>query len=155
MAGYWGAPELTAKVITDSFGDGLRYYKTSDLVTVNEDGDYVFLRRLDDVVKKNGYRLSLNEIEAAVLQGGLAEECVCVFLPEESGDGRARVVACLKSAGGPIPEHEMRERLRPLLPLHMIPDLFAHVTNIPREPSGKPARQALKKEFLSQFDNSH
>ncbi len=155
MAGYWGAPELTAKVITDAFGDKLRYYKTSDLVTINEDGDYVFLRRVDNVVKKNGYRISLEEIEAAIVRGGLAEECVCVFLPEEMGGGRARVIACLKSAGSSIPEHEMRERLRLLLPAHMIPDLFAHVANIPRELSGKPARQALKKQFRSQFDRPH
>ena len=52
MAGYWGARELTAKVITDSFGDGLRYYKTSDLVTVNENGDYVFLRRWTILLRK-------------------------------------------------------------------------------------------------------
>lgn len=153
MAGYWGAPELTAKVITDSFGDGLRYYKTSDLVTVNENGDYVFLRRLDNIVKKNGYRVSLDEVEAAILRGGLADECVCVFLPEESGGSRAKIIAYLRSAGGTIPEHKMREQLRLLLPAHMIPDFFAYVSSIPKELSGKPARQALKREFLSHCEN--
>ncbi len=153
MAGYWGARELTAKVISDSFGDGLRYYKTSDLVTVNENGDYIFLRRLDNIVKKNGYRVSLDEVEAAILRGGLADECVCVFLPEEAGGSRAKIVAYLRSAGATIPEHKMREQLRLLLPAHMIPDFFAYVTSIPRELSGKPARQALKTQFLNQCVN--
>jgi D-alanine--poly(phosphoribitol) ligase subunit 1 len=153
MAGYWGARELTAKVITDSFGDGLRYYKTSDLVTVNENGDYVFLRRMDNVVKKNGYRVSLDEVEAAFLRGGLADECVCIFLPEEPGGSRAKIVAYLRSAGATIPEHEMREQLLVLLPAHMIPDFFVYVSSIPRELSGKPARQALKRQFLSQGRN--
>ena len=151
MEGYWGSPELTAKVITASFGDRMRYYKTSDLVTINEEGDYIFLRRLDNIVKRNGYRISLDEVEAAILRSGLADECVCVFLPEEASGSRAKIVACLQSAGATMPEHEIREQLRLLLPAHMIPDFFAPVSSIPKELSGKPARQVLKKRFLSQY----
>jgi amino acid adenylation domain-containing protein len=150
MAGYWGARELTAKVITDSFGDGLRYYKTSDLVSINENGDYIFVRRLDNVVKKNGFRVSLDEVEAAILRGGVADECVCVFVPEESTGGSAKIVAYLRSAGAPISDQDLREQLRVLLPAHMVPDVFTYVSSIPRELSGKPARQELKRQSLSQ-----
>ena len=149
MAGYWKSPELTAKVITD-VGDGLRYFKTSDLVTLDANGDYVFVRRVDDVVKKNGYRISLDEIEAAIVRAGLADECVCVFIPEseESDLRRAKIVAYLKTDGAREPDQETRKKLHLLLPKHMVPDIIVHTDIIPKELSGKPARQVLKRNFL-------
>lgn len=150
MAGYWGTPELTAKVIS-KFEDGLRYYKTSDLVTLDANGDYVFLRRLDNIVKKNGYRISLDEVEAAIVKGGVADECACVFIPaDDKGDlSRAKIVAYLKRGRSAKADQEAREKLRLLLPKFMVPDVLISTERIPKDPSGKPARQLLRWEFLN------
>ena len=149
MAGYWRAPELTAKVLS-KFEDGLTYYKTSDLVTLNPNGDYVFVRRLDNIVKKNGYRISLGEVEAAIVRGGIADECVCVFIPGEgNGDfNRPKIVAYLRTDGTGKPDQETREKLHLLLPTFMVPDILIYIEKIPKELSGKPARQLLKRKFL-------
>jgi D-alanine--poly(phosphoribitol) ligase subunit 1 len=149
MAGYWKAPELTANVMAN-FEDGIRYYKTSDLVTLDANGDYVFVRRLDNIVKKHGYRISLGEIEAAIVRGGIAEECVCVFIPEDDkrGFSRPKIVAYLKADGTDKRDQDMREKLQQLLPSFMVPDILVYTEGIPQELSGKPARQLLKRKFL-------
>jgi amino acid adenylation domain-containing protein len=149
MEGYWRAPELTEKAIT-VFEDGLRYYRTSDLVTVDENGDYVFLRRLDNIVKKHGYRISLEEIEFAIVREGITDECVCVFT---GGDDsceldRPKIVAYLRAEGGIGKEQETRQKLHKFLPNFMVPDVLVYAEQIPRGPSGKPARQVLRRQFL-------
>jgi hypothetical protein len=35
------------------------YYRTGDLVTEQEDGNYAFLGRRDDMIKSRGYRIEL------------------------------------------------------------------------------------------------
>ena len=152
MEGYWRAPELTAKVISKS-EDGMRYYKTSDLVTLDENGNYVFLRRVDNIVKKHGYRISLEEVEAAIVRGGIADECVCVFIPEDDKRdfSRPKIVAYLRADATGEPDQEIREKLHSLLPKFMVPDILIRLEGIPKELSGKPARQLLKRKFLDRI----
>ncbi len=149
MAGYWRAPELTAAVMS-KFEDGQRYYKTSDLVTLDANGDYVFLRRLDNIVKKYGFRIGLDEVEAAIVSIGVADECVCIFIPEDDkgSPSRPKIVAYLRAEGNGKTDQQTREKLRLLLPNFMVPDVLIHVESIPRELSGKPARRLLKQKFL-------
>lgn len=149
MAGYWRAPELTAKVIA-SCEDGLRYYKTSDLVTLDENGDYVFVRRLDNIVKKHGYRINLTEIEAAIVGAGLTDECVCVYIPGDDtrNASRSKIVAYLRVEGTVERDQSAREKLLTLLPRFMVPDILVHTEQIPKELSGKPARQLLRQMFV-------
>jgi D-alanine--poly(phosphoribitol) ligase subunit 1 len=149
MECYWRAPELTASVLT-KLEDGKLYYRTSDLVTLDANGDYVFLRRLDNIVKKHGYRISLEEVEAAILRGGIADECVCVFIPEDHkrDSSRPKIVAYLRTDGTGKPDQETRDKLHLLLPKFMVPDVLIYIERIPKEISGKPARQLLKRKFL-------
>jgi amino acid adenylation domain-containing protein len=58
--GYWGDPEKTAQSfvrnpLQSDYED--RAYKTGDLVTLDEHGNYVFLGRRDHMVKSRGYRI--------------------------------------------------------------------------------------------------
>jgi amino acid adenylation domain-containing protein len=54
--GYLGAPDLTVeRFLQNPFGEG-RVYRTGDVVRKLADGNYIFVRRLDDQVKVNGYR---------------------------------------------------------------------------------------------------
>ena len=46
------------------YEDGM--YKTGDLVTLDENGDYIFKGRIDHMIKSRGYRIEIGEIEAAI-----------------------------------------------------------------------------------------
>lgn len=54
--GYLHAPDLTAsRFLANPFGPG-EVYRTGDVFRCQPDGNFIFVRRLDDQVKVNGYR---------------------------------------------------------------------------------------------------
>jgi len=61
---------------------------------VSQDGNYVFVRRMDDQVKVNGYRIELGEIEAAIGAFPAVEQTVVIVRKE-------KLVAYVKPKGGP------------------------------------------------------
>lgn len=68
MRGYWGQPGRTREVLVPNpFQQAYDEpaYRTGDLVTVDADGNYVFLGRRDGMVKTRGRRVELGEVEAA------------------------------------------------------------------------------------------
>ncbi len=65
MLGYWERPDLDALTGIPR-ADGPDWYRTGDLVTVDEHGDLRFHGRRDHQVKVRGVRLELESIEAVV-----------------------------------------------------------------------------------------
>ena len=64
--GYWNDTELTKKVfITNQFNQKILF--TNDLFYKDEDGELYFVGRKDDIVKCNGYRISLQEISHLIM----------------------------------------------------------------------------------------
>src|SRR5262249_14120022 len=59
MRGYLGAPEETAKVLTDG------WFRTGDLVRRDGDGCYTFVARKKEVLRRRGENVTAGEIEAA------------------------------------------------------------------------------------------
>ncbi|WP_144770515.1 amino acid adenylation domain-containing protein, partial [Herbaspirillum sp. SJZ099] len=77
---YLNKPGLTAeRFVADPFsGNGQRLYRTGDLVRWREDGQLMYLGRLDHQVKLRGLRIELGEIEAALLAQPSIREAVVV-----------------------------------------------------------------------------
>eukprot|EP01041_Mallomonas_annulata_P012877 gene12877-27158_t len=63
--------------LPNPFGSGM-VYRTGDLVKKLEDGNYLFIRRMDDQVKVNGYRIELAEIEVVLGSFPAVEQAVAV-----------------------------------------------------------------------------
>ena len=85
--GYLHAPELTAeKFIPDPFRGHGYVYRTGDICrrVISNDGAmggsdlFVFVRRMDDQVKIDGFRIELAEIEAVFLSNPLVEQAVAL-----------------------------------------------------------------------------
>ena len=71
MSGYWGDAEKTAGVLVANpfqaaYAEAA--YRTGDLVSLDEAGDWVFLGRRDGMVKTRGYRVELGEVESRALR---------------------------------------------------------------------------------------
>ncbi|MBV9790163.1 MAG: amino acid adenylation domain-containing protein, partial [Chloroflexi bacterium] len=87
--GYHKRPDLTAALfIPNPFAaDGSRLYRTGDLARWLPNGDLQTLGRIDQQVKLRGFRIELEEIEAALLQHPAVREAVAI-VREDSGDKR-------------------------------------------------------------------
>ncbi|HLO67653.1 MAG TPA: non-ribosomal peptide synthetase, partial [Holophaga sp.] len=137
--GYLGRPDLTAERFP-TLRDGTRIYRTGDKVREGEDGDLLFLGRLDDQVKLRGFRIELGEIEAALrLQDGVLEAAAAV---RPWGGGEILVGYVALRPGAPSPA-ALRQALGALLPPYMVPSRILALEALPLLPSGKLDRKAL------------
>lgn len=140
MLGYWNVPEKS------SFwkdGENKLWYKTGDLVDVAESGDYIFKGRRDRMVKRNGYRIELDEIET-----GLSKhpDIVIVAVVGKINEEEQMIISAfvvLRNA------HEksvikMKEYCMNHLPSYMVPNDFIFVENLPYTSSNKVDYQKLK-----------
>ena len=88
-AGYWHAPELTARLFTDDLGEWL---DTGDRAYLAE-GDVFVTGRVKDIVIRGGRNLYPQEIEAAVGEvPGVRKGCVAVFGQRDASSGTERLV---------------------------------------------------------------
>ena len=120
--------------------DGIRYYRSGDVVRLKSDGNIVFRRRLDQQVKVRGFRVELGEIEACLLDHQAVKECAALVC-DGDGDKELRAfVALFKNSGENV--HTLREFLLGRLPEYMVPTLVI-VDQLPKNVSGKIDRKAL------------
>ncbi len=156
--GYLGRPDLTAaRFLPDPCGEpGGRLYRTGDLVRFHDDGAIEFLGRTDNQVKVRGYRIELEEIEAALAAHPEVSACAVVAWPFDrsvrsdrsvGSPGDLRLVAYV--AGG-VTAEELRRSLHQRLPAYMVPAAFIILPALPLTASGKLDRQALPEPSSSE-----
>jgi amino acid adenylation domain-containing protein len=142
MRGYWGQPDKTSQVLVrNPFQQDYAEtaYRTGDLVTLDADGNYVFLGRRDGMVKTRGYRVELGEVEAALYEHPAIREAVVLPLPDELLGSRLRAVISATGSGG-LTRLEVLEHCRRRLPAYMVPDVVEFCEALPRTSTGKVDR---------------
>lgn len=145
--GYVGNPETTAARFIDveALG-GERVYLTGDLGYRGLDGLLYFLGRRDHQVKLRGYRIELEEVEAAASAALGGRSCAVVL--DRDAAGGPRLVGFLESAddGAPWDEQALHTELSRRLPSALVPGRWARLDAMPRLAGGKPNRVALTRQ---------
>jgi amino acid adenylation domain-containing protein len=140
--GYLGLPARTAGAfLPDPVTNipGQRMYATGDRVSVDSDGNLVFLGRIDDQVKIRGFRVEIGEVEHAVREcPGVVD--VAVLLREDAPGGAALAAYLV---GERSSDDTITDRLRDRLPGHMIPRSYVWLDEMPLNRPGKIDRAAL------------
>ena len=146
MAGYWGAPDLTASVLRDDVVPGQTVYRTGDLVYRDRWDRYVYVDRADRVIKRFGVRISLLELTVAMerLEGVSGAACVIFDNDGETGIAAFVVGDRTRSTG------DLRADAQTLLPETMLPDRIELVDELPLTSAGKlDERLLLERAGLS------
>jgi len=145
MQGYWGDKEKTKKhIVTNPLNPALeeRVYKTGDLVTLDGEGNYLYIGRRDGMIKTRGYRVEIGDIEAAIYQHPSVKEVVVVPIPDDIVGNRLHAVISPRDGKTPTKE-EIQMFCSSKLPKYMIPDTVAFLPSLPKTSSGKMDRVAL------------
>jgi fatty-acyl-CoA synthase len=91
--GYTDAGETEKKVLRDVFAKGDAWFRTGDLMRLDEQGFFYFVDRVGDTFRWKGENVATSEVNEAILQcpGGIEASTYGVTVP--GTDGRAGMAA--------------------------------------------------------------
>ncbi len=142
--GYVGNKKLTeTKFVKDTFSDiaDARYYKTGDLGCFLEDGNLLFLGRIDEQLKIRGYRIEPGEIETVLnTHTAVGQSAVRAW---EDDRGRMQLVAYV--VANDLTEDELEGFLEKSLPAYMVPRRWVFLASLPLTLNGKVDKKKLVK----------
>jgi len=138
--GYLNQPEKTAEVFVD--WNGLRCYKTGDIVHYREDGNIEFVGRRDGQVKIRGFRIELKEVEAIIREfPGIKDATVQAFDYPDGG----KFIAAYVVSDEKINIDELNAFIGDSKPPYMVPAVTMQIDAIPLNPNQKVDKRALPK----------
>jgi amino acid adenylation domain-containing protein len=141
LLGYWNLPEQTAKAFLPS-AEGERWYRTGDVVFEDETGDFIFRGRRDRMVKRRGYRIELDEIEACLYRNPTVRQAAVVAV--EADDGVCIKAFCVPRDAQKLSLIALKTFCSEHLPVYMVPDTFAFPASLPTTSTDKVDYQKLK-----------
>ncbi len=148
MRGYFDQPEETARRVIKV--DGVRYYRTGDMCSYDEDGNIVFHGRNDDEVKLAGRRIHLGEIRQIAL-GCPGVERAAVGLVKRRGQD---VIALVVVAPTQAVAADVEKQLADLLPEYMRPTLVAWSPVLAVSSTGKTDENRLMRRLAEAASES-
>ncbi|WP_434526863.1 non-ribosomal peptide synthetase [Photorhabdus asymbiotica] len=137
--GYLDDPQLTNASFIKL--EGKRYFKTSDLATLNEFGEFVFIGRKGNTVKLHGYRVDLNEVTYAIqaIEPNVIAETLLYYDDQENH----YLVSFI--CHGKMSESEVSQALKQSLPDYMLPSQIIKIDAFPVNFNGKVDKGSLVK----------
>ena len=137
--GYFGDPAATARAWRNG------WFHTGDAFRRNEEGEFFFVDRIKDAIRRRGENISSFEVEAAINAHPDVREVAAVGVPSEFGeDDVLAIVAPVE--GRVIDPAALVEWLRPRLAHFMIPRYLRIVPELPKTPTQKIQKHLLRAE---------
>lgn len=141
-SGYFGMPEKTVEAWRNL------WFHTGDRVVQDADGDFRFIDRLKDAIRRRGENISSFEVEQ-VLLAHPAVAAAAVF-PVRSELGEDEVMAALVAApGAVIDEAELIAFCRPKLSYFAIPRYLEVMESLPTTENGKLQKFVLRERGVT------
>lgn len=148
MHGYWNRPDLNANSFfrqTEPGGFTKTFYRTGDLVQLQDDGNYLFLGRRDRQIKTRGHRVELDDVESCLTAHPDVLEAAAFPVADDEGH---RVIhsAVTTTADSRLTPEILARHLRDSLPPYAVPETIVVRDVLPRTATGKIDRTQLQQE---------
>jgi crotonobetaine/carnitine-CoA ligase len=144
MAGYYKDPERTAETLREG------WLWTGDIARRDEDGEYFYVGRKKEMIRRRGENLSPAEVEAVILSHPAVQEVAVIGVPSEFTEDD--VIACVvpREPGG-VTAEELRSlcaaRLAPL----KVPKEIWFLDAFPKTPTQRVQKDRLRAAYLEKF----
>ncbi len=141
---YWNKLEETKRSYVDI--NGKTFYRMSDYVKQDSDGELIYVERSADIIKHKAYRISASEIEA-VLQDHptVIGACVVGVLDEKVGE-RVKAIVVLKADARGVGGAELLQWCRDKLAPYKVPGYIEFRDMLPKSKVGKLLRREIRDE---------
>lgn len=145
MRGYLNRPDLDRQCFVTL--NGRRYYRTGDLVKRGSGDEFHYLGRKDRQIKVRGYRVELDEVEAALLTHPGVKEVIVYPIPDGSGSQRIEAIV-VTQPDLCLTQEDLEQHASSVLPAYSVPSAIRFVTEFPRTSTGKIDRRAMEPQNL-------
>jgi carnitine-CoA ligase len=143
MAGYWRMPDKTVEAWRNL------WFHTGDLFTVDEDGNYSFVGRKKDAIRRRGENISAAEVEEAALTHPQVLEAAAVAVPDEVSEEEVKLsVAC--RPGQRLEAPDLVAYLSERLPRFMVPRYVEILDGLPKTPTEKIQKALLRESGVGE-----
>lgn len=148
--GYWGQPELTARVLKPhpflpaELGDSERVCYSGDLVTMDEEGFLYFVGRRDNMIKSSGFRISPTEVEEVLFQSDMLREAAVIGIPD-GALGHVIKAFVAPRDGEAVTPGSLLAFCANKMPRYMVPKTVEVLDILPKTTSGKVDYPALRR----------
>jgi len=142
--GYYNDPERTdAAFVQNPLARAVpqRMYRTGDLVR-DVNGCLYFIGRKDNQIKHMGYRIELEEIEAAINRLDYVIQSAAIY--RRVRDSFGHIIAYVATGDAAVDDVRLHADLNRLLPPYMVPNRFVVSRELPKNANGKVDRARLK-----------
>ena len=132
--GYYKDPEKTSKL----FENGILH--TGDIMEELDSGDLLFMDRKDCMVKVNGRRVELGEIEITMKNIPQIKNVVIKAFEAQNGSS---YISAYYTTNAEISQDTIKEFILKKLPKYMLPTYFVEMNELPLNENGKLDRRIL------------
>jgi carnitine-CoA ligase len=141
--GYYGMPDKTA----ESWRNG--WFHTGDGFKVDEDGNFFFVDRLKDAIRRRGENISSFEVEGYCNDHPDVVETAAIGVPSELGEDEVKVYVVRKPDSG-LTAETLLEHLIPKMPRFMVPRYVEFVDALPKtEATSRTQKVKLRENALN------
>ena len=137
MAGYHRNPEATVSAWRNL------WLHSGDAFRRDAAGDFYFVDRIKDYIRRRGENISSFEVEREVNSFPAVLESAAVAVPSPHTEDDLKVVV-VPRPGMTIEPEELREHLRARVPKFMVPDIVEVRAELPKTPTGKIQKHLLR-----------
>ena len=139
MKGYYNKADETAEVI-----DAEGWFKTGDQGRLSKDGFLSITGRIKEMLIIGGENVFPSEIENVLTQHPAVDEAAVIGIPDESR-GEVPLAFVILKEGQSAEEKELRSHCRDRLASLKVPRQVKICDDLPRGPTGKILKRALRK----------
>ncbi len=136
-AGYLGSSGV------EPFTDEDGWFHTGDVATVDDEGFYVIVDRKKDMILSGGMNIASKEVEEIVASHAGVEEVAVTGEPDERFGERV-VAWVVRRAGSEVAEAEIISHVASQAASYKKPSVVRFVDSLPRSPTGKVLKRALR-----------
>jgi acyl-CoA synthetase (AMP-forming)/AMP-acid ligase II len=141
MVGYWNRPDATAETVN---GDG--WLRTGDAGYVDEDGYLYIQDRFKDMIVSGAENVYPAEVENAIFGHPAVQEVAVIGVPDEAWGEAVKAIVVLKPGATPDAA-DIIAFARTRVAGFKAPKSVDFVAALPRGPSGKILRRALREPY--------
>ena len=147
FSGYWKKPAETAEVFVEASDGGKDWFRTGDIVTVDDAGFVRIVDRIKELIITGGFNVAPSEVEECIKAHPDVADVAVIGMPSDHS-GEEVVAAVVLRPGKTLDEASIREFARANLTAYKVPKRVVAVDELPKSLIGKVLRRKVRDSLI-------